>query len=68
MSCKLGLLGHLGANLDGNGHLTCAVPTTSVQFIAYFTLAAEQTRKVVTCPKDTDVGKGALINILRKEK
>lgn len=41
----------------------CAVPTTSVQFIANLTLTTEQARKIVTSSKNTDVWKGALINI-----
>lgn len=41
----------------------CAVPTTSVQFVANLTLATEEAREVVASSKDTDVWKGALINI-----
>lgn len=40
-----------------------AVPTASVQFVAYLTLAAEQPREIVAGSKDTDVRKGALIDI-----
>lgn len=41
----------------------CAVPTTSVQFVANLALTTEEAREIVTRPKDTDVGKGALIDI-----
>lgn len=41
----------------------CAVPATSVQFIAYLTLTAEKARKVVTSSKNADIWQGALINI-----
>lgn len=41
----------------------CAVPSTSVQFIADFTLTTEQARKIVASSKNTDVWKGALIDI-----
>lgn len=58
----------LEANFDANGHLTCAVPATSVQFIANLTLTTEQARKIVTSSKNTDVWKGALINILERGK
>lgn len=41
----------------------CAVPATSVQFIADLTLTAEQTGEVMASSKDTDIRKRALINI-----
>lgn len=41
----------------------CAVPTTSVQFVANLTLATEESGEVVASSKDTDVWKGALIDI-----
>lgn len=41
----------------------CAVPATSVQFVADLALTTEQARKVVASSKNTDVRKGALINI-----
>lgn len=41
----------------------CAVPTTSVQFVANLALATEEAREIVTCPKDTDVGEGAFIDV-----
>lgn len=41
----------------------CAVPTTSVQFIADLTFTAEQAREVVASSKNTDVRKRALIDI-----
>lgn len=61
-------LGPLGAHFDANGHLTCAVPTTSVQLVTYLTFTAEEAGKVVASSKNTDVRKGALINILEKDK
>lgn len=51
---------------DASGCLTCAVPPTSVQFVAYLTLATEQAGEVVASSKNTDVREGALINILKK--
>lgn len=47
-----------------NGCLTCAVPATSVQFVAYLALTTEQAGKVVASSKNTNVRKGALIDIL----
>lgn len=41
----------------------CAVPTTSVQFVANLALATEEAREIVASSKDTDVWKGALIDI-----
>ena len=61
---QLGPLGRLRADLGVNGSLTCAVPTTSVQFIADLTFTAEQAREVVASSKNTDVRKRALIDIL----
>lgn len=59
---------HLGAGFHTNGRLTCAVPATSVQFIADLTLTAEQTGEVMASSKDTDIRKRALINILGKDE
>lgn len=61
-------LGHLGADFDANGCLTCAVPAASVQLIAYLALTTKQARKVVASSKNTDVRKGALIDILGRGK
>lgn len=61
-------LAPLEANFDANGHLTCAVPATSVQFIANLTLTTEQARKIVTSSKNTDVWKRTFINILERGK
>lgn len=41
----------------------CAVPSTSVQLVANLTLAAEEAREIVASSKDTDVWKGALVDI-----
>lgn len=41
----------------------CAVSTTSVQFVANLTLATEEAGEVVASSKNTDVWKGALIDI-----
>jgi len=41
----------------------CAVPATSVQFVAYLALTTEQAGKVVASSKNTNVRKGALIDI-----
>ena len=60
----LGPLGCPRADLRANGSLTCAVPTTSVQFIADLTFTAEQAREVVASSKNTDVRKRALIDVL----
>lgn len=59
---------HLGIGFHTNGRLTCAVPATSVQFIADLTLTAEQTGEVMASSKDTDIRKRALINILGKDE
>lgn len=61
-------LGHLGADFNANGCLTCAVSATSVQLVAYLTLTTKQAGKVVASSKNTDVRKGALIDILGRVK
>lgn len=47
---------------------TCAVTTSSVQFIPSLTLTSKQAWKVVTSSIDADVRKGAFINVFIKRE
>lgn len=49
--------------MDPQKSYTCAVASTSVQFVAIITGTTEHARQVLAGPKDTDILEGAFINV-----
>lgn len=56
-------------NMEGSWtSLTCAVASTSVQFITNATFTSEKSRDILALSVDTDVSKGTFVYVCEKER